>query len=94
MSDRYGNFTGLRIVSSIWAAFWACCLSLPFDNIKTKYQKMVKLPDGTYPYKGFSDCFARSIKAEGLMGLYVGFPTYVIRISPHAIISLLLMDLF
>jgi len=38
-------------MSSAAAGFSASFVSLPFDNAKTKMQKMAKLPDGTFPYK-------------------------------------------
>lgn len=81
-----------RFYSSIAAAVLACTISLPFDNIKTKYQRMIKGKDGLYPYSGFSDCFLKSVKSEGFMGLYVGFPVFVMRVAPHVIITLLTVD--
>jgi solute carrier family 25 (mitochondrial oxoglutarate transporter), member 11 len=82
-----------RIYSSVIAAFCACVASLPFDNIKTKYQRMAKAPDGKYPYNGFLDCLITSVRREGILGLYVGFPIFLLRIAPHAIITLLSVDL-
>jgi solute carrier family 25 oxoglutarate transporter 11 len=38
---------------------WAC---LPFDNAKTKIQKMTKNPDGTYPYKNIFDAMAKVLR--------------------------------
>ena len=35
--------------------------SLPFDNVKTKIQKMKAGQDGKLPYSGVPDCFAKSI---------------------------------
>lgn len=49
------------LLSSCIAGAVACCLSLPFDNVKTKLQKMKANQDGTYPYKGIFDCFYKSI---------------------------------
>ena len=92
LQKNFGNFKGLNICSSMIAAFFACVFSLPFDNVKTKYQKMIKGPDGQFPYASFGDCFRKSLKNEGPLGLYVGFPTYVIRIAPHVIITLLTTD--
>lgn len=82
------------IVSSLIASFMGSFSALPFDNTKTKIQKMSKLPDGTYPYKGMVDCFLKTIKNEGPFGLWVGFPTFYVRIGPHVVISLLLNDFF
>jgi len=65
-----------------------CCsvLSLPFDNIKTKLQKM-KAIDGVYPYKGVADCLSKTMAKEGVAGLWVGLPTYYVRVAPHAMIT-------
>jgi solute carrier family 25 oxoglutarate transporter 11 len=35
--------------------------SLPFDNAKTKLQKMTKNADGTYPYKNIFDTMGKVI---------------------------------
>lgn len=45
--------------ASAIAGFSAAFCSLPFDNLKTKLQKMKAGPDGKYPYKGFFDCFTK-----------------------------------
>ena len=76
------------IASSCIAGACATVLSLPFDNIKTKLQKMKKLPDGTLPYNGLVDCFVKTAKHEGTKRLWVGINTYYIRVAPHAVISL------
>ena len=41
---------------AIIAGFFAAGCSLPFDFVKTRMQRMDKLPDGTYPYKYASPC--------------------------------------
>lgn len=82
------------IVSSMLASFLGSFSALPFDNTKTKIQKMTKLPDGTYPYKGLIDCMIKTIQNEGPTRLWVGFPTFYVRIGPHVVITLILNDLF
>lgn len=93
MDRAFGVNAYNRFGSSIVAAVCACLVSLPFDNVKTKYQRMVKGPDGKYPYSGFADCFLTSIKREGVLGLYVGLPVFVLRVAPNVIITLLTIDL-
>ncbi len=44
-----------RLLSSAMAGFLASFLSLPFDNAKTKMQKMQKGPDGKFPYANIFD---------------------------------------
>ena len=79
-------------MSSAAAGFSAAFMSLPFDNAKTKMQKMKQMPDGNFPYKNIQHCMMTSIKNEGVAGLWVGFPTYYCRIAPHVMITLILQD--
>lgn len=81
-----------NLAASSVAGFLAAFMSLPFDNVKTKVQRMKRLPDGTYPYKGMIDCAMKTIAKEGPMGFYTGFPTYYVRIAPHAMLTLLFSD--
>ena len=95
--DMLSNLTGgsgklVNVTASFCAASVACIVTLPFDNVKTKFQRMVADKDGKLPYKGFGDCFKKSIQTEGVKGLYVGLPTFVIRIAPHVVITLLFVD--
>ena len=48
--------------------------------------------EGVLPYSGFINCFQKSIQNEGIVGLWVGLPTYYSRIAPHAMITLLVQD--
>lgn len=72
------------LAASAIAGFFASFLSLPFDFMKTRLQKQTRAPDGTLPYKGMMDCFAKVTKEEGLLRFYRGFGTYYVRIAPHA----------
>ena len=65
---------------------------LPFDNAKTKLQKMDKGKDGKYPYKHIFDAMSKAIKREGFTHMWGGYLTYYIRIAPHAVITLLCQD--
>lgn len=93
LDGRFGNNAVHRFYSSFFAAICGCVISLPFDNLKTKFQRMAKGIDGSYAYSGFGDCLIKSVQREGVMGLYVGFPIYLLRIAPHAIITLLSVDI-
>ena len=68
--------------------------SLPFDNVKTKIQKMKAGQDGKLPYSGVPDCFAKSIQQEGVSRLWAGLPAYYFKVGPHAIITLLAAEKF
>ena len=67
-------------------------MSLPFDNVKTKLQKQTKGPTGEYPYAGVTDCFMKSISNEGFFKLWAGLPTFVVRIAPHVMITLIVSE--
>ncbi|KIW04287.1 hypothetical protein, variant [Verruconis gallopava] len=80
------------LTASAIAGFFASFFSLPFDFVKTRLQKQTKRPDGTLPYKGMMDCFAKVARDEGLLRFYRGFSTYYVRIAPHAMVTLIVAD--
>ena len=84
LSTRLSACAGAGLLSSF--------LSLPFDNSKTKIQKMTKGADGTYPYKNIFDCMLKTLSKEGVQGLWAGFPTFYARIAPHVMITLMMQD--
>lgn len=61
------------------AGFFASACSLPFDFVKTRLQKMTPNADGSMPYKGPVDCAMQTLKQEGPLKFYTGFPTYLVR---------------
>jgi solute carrier family 25 oxoglutarate transporter 11 len=67
-------------------------VSLPFDNAKTKIQKMKKDANGNFPYKNIFDAMQKTIVNEGTSKLWVGFPTFYFRIAPHVCITLVTQD--
>lgn len=78
--------------ASAVAGFFASFFSLPFDYVKTQLQKMRPLPDGTMPYSGAADCAMKTFVEGGPFKFYTGFPTYYVRIAPHAMITLIMLD--
>ena len=84
-----GHDKTIMFSASMISAVATSAASLPFDNIKTKLQKMKKLPDGTMPYAGFVDCAMKTAAREGITGFWAGLPTYYFRVGPHSIITLL-----
>lgn len=75
------------------SGFFAAFCSLPFDFVKTSMQKMTPNPDGTMPYKGPIDFSLQTMKNHGPFKFYTGFPTYLIRIGPHVVFTLIFLDL-
>ncbi len=75
--------------ASMVSAVITSTASLPFDNVKTKLQKMKAGPDGVMPYKNMLDCIMQTAAKEGVTGFWAGLPTYYFRVGPHAVITLL-----
>jgi solute carrier family 25 oxoglutarate transporter 11 len=88
------NATAVSVGAKLASGFFASFCSLPFDFVKTRMQKQIKNPDGTYPYRSFPHCVGRVLKEEGPMAFYRGFWTYYVRIAPHAMITLWVLDQF
>merc|ERR1719482_1590547 len=79
--------------ASAIAGFFASFFSLPFDYVKTQVQKMKPDPvTGEVPFKGPIDCAMQQVKLGGPQRLWSGFPTYYVRIAPHAMITLIMQD--
>ena len=74
------------------AGFFASFFSLPFDYVKTQLQKQKPGPDGKMPFSGFLDCCGKTMAQGGPLKFYTGFPTYYVRIAPHAMITLMVLD--
>jgi len=47
-----------------------------------------------YPYKNIIDAMGKTAMREGPLKLWVGFPTFYVRIAPHVMIHLFVLDYF
>lgn len=65
----------------------------PFDVVSTRlYNQPVDQLGKGQLYKGFPDCFSKTLKKEGLTGLYKGLGASYFRLGPHTILSLFFWD--
>ena len=80
------------VMSSFTSGVIAATVALPFDFLKTRLQKMKVNPDGTYPYKGFFDAAMKIAAKEGPLSFYTGYPTFLVRITPHIGLTWLVME--
>ena len=79
--------------ASAIAGFFASFFSLPFDFVKTQMQKQKPDPvTGELRYKSAVDCAVKIMAEGGPLRFYAGFPTFYVRIAPHAMITLLAQD--
>ncbi|KAK3945603.1 mitochondrial carrier domain-containing protein [Diplogelasinospora grovesii] len=91
-ANKIGSKNTQTFAASAVAGFFASFFSLPFDFVKTRLQKQQRGPDGKLPYKGMADCFVKVAKQEGILRFYRGFGTYYVRIAPHAMLTLIVVD--
>merc|ERR1712113_1104737 len=79
--------------ASAIAGFFASFFSLPFDFVKSQMQS--QKPDavtGELPFKSSIDCASKILAEGGPLRFYAGFPTFYVRIAPHAMITLIAQD--
>lgn len=74
------------------AGIFAAVCSLPFDYVKTQLQKMKPDANGKMPYTGAIDCAMKTLAEGGPLKFYTGLPTYMVRISPHATLTLVILS--
>merc|ERR1712093_574567 len=80
---------GASAIAGIFASFF----SLPFDFVKTQMQKQKPDPvTGELQFKSAVDCAVQTMKSGGPLRFYAGFPTFYVRIAPHAMITLIAQD--
>jgi len=85
--------TSNRFFSGALSGWTAATVSLPFDFLKTRLQKQKPDPrTGKMPYVGLLDCAKVVAREEGVMAFYNGYMTYVVRITPHIMLTWVFMD--
>merc|ERR1739845_101116 len=93
LKDQGVSGAPLVFGASAIAGFFASFFSLPFDFVKTQMQKQKPDPvTGELQFKSALDCAAKTMKEGGPLRFYAGFPTFYVRIAPHAMITLIAQD--
>eukprot|EP00164_Ancoracysta_twista_P011474 GFYU01017682.1.p1 GENE.GFYU01017682.1~~GFYU01017682.1.p1 ORF type:complete len:315 (-),score=81.12 GFYU01017682.1:483-1427(-) len=84
----YGHFT-----SSLCAGFISTLASSPFDVVKSRVmsQPFDASGRGTL-YSGMIDCFAKSIRTDGILSLWKGFWPNFGRVGPRVVIVFTVME--
>jgi len=93
IAHYYGKGQWQTLLASAISGFFAVTFSLPFDFMKTRIQKQKPDPvTKELPYRNMFHCFTKVMAEEGPLAFYSGYPTYYVRIAPHAMITLLVVD--
>ncbi|ESP05616.1 hypothetical protein LOTGIDRAFT_208602 [Lottia gigantea] len=81
----------LHIVSSMVAGLATALTTSPVDVVKTRIMNQHST-GGQKTYTSAFDCFFKTIKTEGPLGLYKGFIPNWMRIGPHTIVTFFIFE--
>ncbi|EOD13898.1 mitochondrial carrier protein [Emiliania huxleyi CCMP1516] len=81
-----GDNLKCHLASAICSGFVASLCSTPADVAKSRIMGQAKLPDGTMPYNGTFDCWAKVVRNEGPLALYKGFVPGWLRLGPWQLV--------
>ncbi|KAJ8302296.1 hypothetical protein KUTeg_021283, partial [Tegillarca granosa] len=82
--------TALHVVSSMVAGFMSALTTSPVDVVKSRVMNQEK--GENKKYKSAFDCFFKTLRSEGPIGLYKGFIPNWMRIGPHTIITFFIFE--
>merc|ERR1711874_352437 len=90
-SRSHGRSAGVRCFGHRWVL---CVLLLPALRFREDNDQKQK-PDpvtGELQFKSSIDCAMKTMAEGGPLRFYAGFPTFYVRIAPHAMITLIAQD--
>ena len=83
----------LHIVASSVAGFVTNCVTSPIDMVRTRYMNQKK-DHNKKPvlYRGTIDCIVKTVRKEGLFGLYKGFIPNWTRTGTHTVVTFFVFE--
>lgn len=83
----------LHIVASSIAGFVTNCVTSPIDMVRTRYMNQKK-DHNKKPvlYRGTIDCIVKTVRKEGLFGLYKGFIPNWLRTGTHTVVTFFVFE--
>lgn len=99
-SKRYALSTGYfkedivtHCVCAMIAGFVSATTTSPIDLVKSRYMNQIFNSNGVgVTYSSTVDCLRKTIKSEGIMGLYKGWLPQWFRIGPHTIVTFIVLE--
>lgn len=84
------------IGASMTSGFFVCVGMNPFDVVSTRIynQKTDPVSGRGIMYSGPIDCLFKTVKSEGVRGLFKGFFAHYGRIGPHTILCFVFLEQF
>lgn len=82
-----------HLIASMVAGLMSAIAISPVDLIRTRIMQQARHADGQgVLYTSALDCFGKTLRSEGLQGLYKGFVPVWMRIGPHTIITFFVFE--
>lgn len=83
----------VHIMASSIAGFVTNCVSSPIDMVRTRYMNQKKdCNKKPLLYRGTIDCMAKTVRKEGLFGLYKGFIPNWTRTGTHTVVTFFVFE--
>lgn len=78
---------------AMFAGIISATTTAPIDLVKSRYMNQNFNYDGVgMVYSSTIDCFRKTIRSEGIMGLYKGWIPQWLRIGPHTIVTFIVLE--
>lgn len=79
--------------SSMLVGVMTALAMTPFDTVSTRLYNQTRDASGRgLMYNGIIDCFAKTLRTEGIRGLYKGLIPVYARIAPHSMLTLMFWE--
>eukprot|EP01129_Flabellula_baltica_P009680 TRINITY_DN3994_c0_g1_i1.p2 TRINITY_DN3994_c0_g1~~TRINITY_DN3994_c0_g1_i1.p2 ORF type:complete len:129 (-),score=24.28 TRINITY_DN3994_c0_g1_i1:108-494(-) len=86
--------TQTHLLASMFSGVMLVIAMNPVDVISTRlYNQPVENGKGVL-YNGLVDCFSKTVRSEGLRGLYKGTLAHYFRVGPHTVFTFLFWEKF
>jgi solute carrier family 25 protein 14/30 len=80
-------------ICAMFAGLISATTTSPIDVVKSRYMNQVFDAHGVgRTYSSTTDCFIKTLKAEGLHGFYKGWLPQWLRIGPHTIVTFIVLE--
>eukprot|EP00877_Chromochloris_zofingiensis_P009679 jgi/Chrzof1/4965/Cz15g06170.t1 len=78
---------GTHLAAGVGAGFFAVCIGSPVDVVKSRI-----MGDKAGKYAGVLDCFAKTLREEGLFAFYKGFMPNFARLGTYNVVMFLTLE--
>eukprot|EP00007_Cunea_sp_BSH-02190019_P000543 CAMPEP_0174239194 /NCGR_PEP_ID=MMETSP0417-20130205/13799_1 /TAXON_ID=242541 /ORGANISM="Mayorella sp, Strain BSH-02190019" /LENGTH=386 /DNA_ID=CAMNT_0015318109 /DNA_START=26 /DNA_END=1183 /DNA_ORIENTATION=- len=88
------GFSGapLHLLASLYSGVFVVLVMNPFDVVSTRiYNQPIVDGRGTL-YEGVADCFRKTVRTEGMRGLYKGVIAHWLRVGPHTCLTFVFLE--